>query len=1145
MRRTLRNTVFYGFGLVLIAMMTTGCEPEFTDDVCETDDDCFPDERCDEDRCVIAEGEENECGGTEPLDGAVGDPCGPCDLDRLECSDDGEALVCDGETECPDLDIVTTLPTNVEATTATFNGRIEALPEDASLVELGFCWTDLDSEAPTLDHDCATLDEVPQETGDFSLDVEDLRPGTYFYVRAYSMDDAADDEEYANEVEFETEPMAPEGLEADGDDDAVHLSWDETPGAVGYEVFADGESIAEIDDPEETSYIDETAPAGTVGTPENYEASTDRTDGVELTWDAAQPAEGATVEYTVTAQFPNSVSDPSEPAEGNRTGGEEPTGYEVYIGADEPEEEDWIFVGNDQDYLDEDAPTAELTAGTITASDGEYGGHVLLRFDDDPTVETTEQTYRVRATYGDDDEMFGAPTPEFEGHRDAGDLEYQWYRSAGDSDDDYSAIDGATSDEYEDTDAPSDGSIRYYYATVSAPGAEESVDTNTDSGSISTVGHIDSVTISNIDATSADLSAQLISAGTPASDEHGFCYATDEDPTYPDDNCIPLGTPDEGSPDMSTSIDSLDQGTQYHVRAFVHSTDSGNTAYSSNESFTTDAPAPTNISATGSLDEVTVSWDEATGATGYEVIDGDDNTVATVTDPAQTSIDDGDAPAGTVSAPSNPQASSNMTNGIELTWEDADELPGADVDYRVIAIYPDATSDPSSEATGNRDAPTITGYEWSIAGENDWSSAGNGTNVVLDESAPEAAIDAGTATASQGEFEDHIALAVEDAEVGEADTRSYELRATYGTDSAGDPTGSFDGQRDTGELQYQWYKSAGETADDFELLSGADSATYDDSDVPGDGTSRHYYATVSADGAISEDTNTAEGFVGAAPDAPTGLMASTTHTDRVELEWDSVTDADSYVVYREGEDDPIGTPTDNSFTDNDPVAADLPPEPDSVEANSSGATSIIVSWSDVDADRGDNDREYTVAAVIDGTEGEESSPQTGYVAAPDVVGYEISFDGGDNWSDTDSAESHTDDSAAPPTIEFGTPTATDDHPDHVELGMDSDNGPIEVEAATVTYYVRTVDDDGRTSSGVQTTGQRATEPVEARWEYFDEGDSEWTTLAEITAISDPSATDDTLDPGESRDYRVVAQVEDADDTETTSAEVTGERADDL
>lgn len=1268
MRRILRHSVFFGATLLALGIMS--CEPQFEDDICDTDDDCFPDEECVDAQCVLADNAcagdedcasdeecvdhrceaipENECGGLEPLEGAVGDPCGPCDLDLLECAEDGDSLVCDGETECPELDLITTQPTDVEATTATFNGRLDEFPHDEQIVDLGFCWATDDE--PTMADDCAALAEVPEDTGEFSLDVDGLRPGTAQYVRAYSETDAGT-ENYGNAVDFMTEAPAPEGLETESSTDAVLLSWDEVEGAEGYEIHADSDILDTIDDPEQTSYEDESAPAGSLSAPQQVEASTDRTDGIELTWEAAEPVDGSAIEYQIVAVYPDAASAPSEAVEGHRDG-PAPSGYELYIGDDEePGEEDWMLLGDGLDYLDEDAPYAAIDAGEISASKGEYENYVFLEFSEAAESEFVEETYRLRATYGEDDEYSGDTSPETEGHRDVGELQFQWYYTEDSQADkgDFDTLDGADDTTFEDYDAPDDGSSRWYFAEVSADGAETET-TDVDEGFVET----DDAVVSNlnvpegdIEATSAVATAELLSAGTPTWEDHGFCWSTEAEPGLEDD-CASLGEPNEAEPNMETTLEPLAQGTQYYVRAYVDDSEFG-TAYSGEESFTTSAPSPTGLGTETTVDDVTLSWDEADGATGYRVIDSQDEELTEITDPTETSFVHDDIMGGSVGEPQNPQATTDQTDGILITWNDADELAGETVSYRVIAVYPDTESDPSGAVDGTPDAPQITGYEATIAGEDNWVLAPTSEdNEILDEDAPYGSVDAGTASATEGEHDDRVVLSITGAEAIDADDRSYELRATYGAnDDPGPETGSFTGERDVGELEYQWYFSDDEQADpqDFGILPDATSANVDDYTAPADGSSRFYFATVSAPGAeASQDTNVDEGYVNTYPGdvdnirlgdtgpasaevsadvtelgnpeatehgfcystnttppdypdancvtlgAPEGetpfdfgttlenLTADTTyyvhafiHTDDIEettyssvltftteevptptvisastdddneitFEWNEVEGADGYAVYRDETSVGVTAAGETVYVDDSENLDEpaLPPAPNDAGATTNDVAEVTITWTDVDAD-GDNEHQYTVAAIFGPNEGSQSDPVTGYLRVPEVVSYEISTDDGQTWVAADELESHVDADAPPATIDIGNATASDDNEEHIVIDIEDIEGEtaaVTVEpGATVTYWVRTVDADDRRSDGHdEADGNRAAGDLVGEWQYRDDPTGEWQFLTNLN-VEAPYYEDSEPAGGETREYWAVVEVDGTDDTETES-----------
>ncbi len=596
--------------LLPLALVFSGCEPQFTDHVCESDLDCFPDERCVVQRCRPApdtgpDVELNECGGTEVLEHSVGDPCGPCDLDQWECS--GTELVCDGETACPELDLITTIPTSITPTTATLNGRIQEFPLD-DLLEVGFCWAL--SPEPGFDDDCASLTEVPATTGDFSLDVDGLTVGTTHYVRAYSITDA--DEIFANEVEFTTQSLTPV-LETDSSTAAVLLSWAPVAEATGYEILADGALLTTIDDPLVDSYEDTSAPAGSLSAPQNGAASEGRTDGIRVTFDPPEATPGDSVEYVLVALFDGSQAE-SDPVDGFRSA---PVvlNYEVM-----PLGDDWIDIGLDTAFLDEDAPLAPVTPGAVTASKGEFPGHVRVQ-NGGPTIGTAPaRSYIVRARISPTETT--AETPEFEGRRaTSASFSRQWYRTNGPDDDptDYEPLPGATTATFNDESAPASGSIRHYRVEISIAGGETTL-SDSDFGFRAHPGSVGNLSATNVTATSADLSATVTNDGAPLASDHGFTYSLSPNPVFPADasSTVVNFFEYEGNTALSTTIEGLPSETTVYVRAFMHNF--AGTNYSDEFSFTTEAlPEPPDFTATGSPSAVDLSWTPVDGAQGYRI----------------------------------------------------------------------------------------------------------------------------------------------------------------------------------------------------------------------------------------------------------------------------------------------------------------------------------------------------------------------------------------------------------------------------------------------------------------------------------------------------------------------------------------------
>lgn len=143
------------------------------------------------------------------------------------------------------------------------------------------------------------------------------------------------------------------------------------------------------------------------------------------------------------------------------------TGYRVYRDGSQTGGD----LGDVDYYDDTGAGAPSITPGSAVASDGTSLYYVNLTLSGTSTSNGTTHTYKVVAfTSGDTSPDSATNT----GYRAPGTLTYQWQRSAADSGyTDYSNISGATVTPYDDTEAPADGSGRYYKCVLNASGAAE------------------------------------------------------------------------------------------------------------------------------------------------------------------------------------------------------------------------------------------------------------------------------------------------------------------------------------------------------------------------------------------------------------------------------------------------------------------------------------------------------------------------------------------------------------------------------------------------------------------------------------------------------------------------------------------------
>ena len=366
--------------------------------------------------------------------------------------------------------------------------------------------------------------------------------------------------------------------------------------------------------------------------------------------------------------------------------------------------------------------------------------------------------------------------------------------------------------------------------------------------------------------------------------DHGFCWSEDANPAGDDANCESLGSPTEAGP-FSMSVEDLTAGTHYYVQAFATIAD--NQEASGEASFWTVSPAPEVSASTDLHDRVTLSWSETDGADHYLVYrDGEE-----IADVDGHAFDDLDADAGLApDAPEILSVSEDLTEGIELTWDEASAAPGTEHDYQVMAVNADDRESQPGEATGQRAGAEIDAYELCIGevcDDDDWAELDTSDGLVyLDTSAPTGELSSGTAETSGGQFEGFVRLTASGWEIEEPAPQHYRIRAINDA-GVGEATDANDGQgqRATGPILYAWYGSTLEQTggptllmsapDGFSLLVGPseEAHTYDDEDAPSDGADRQYFLSVSADGATSTEypgvDNPLTGFVNTGADVIT------------------------------------------------------------------------------------------------------------------------------------------------------------------------------------------------------------------------------------------------------------------------------------
>jgi len=254
---------------------------------------------------------------------------------------------------------------------------------------------------------------------------------------------------------------APTGVTASQGTSAAHVlvTWGSVFDAIGYHVYRDGVRVT-MAPVVNATYNDATAPAG--GPPEmvgGVTATSDRTDDVEVSWNATVTPAGSTATYQIRTVSTDQQSALSNTATGYRAA-QPLSGYEVRVGNGS-----WFSVGSGTNWTDTEAPAGTLTVGAPTATSTLTDG-VELSVLAASTTSGAARTYRVRAANAAGASTQSGPA---NGSRSVGAPAYQWAWSST-PEGSYANLSGATSRTATDVDIDK-GQTRWYRVVVSAAGA--------------------------------------------------------------------------------------------------------------------------------------------------------------------------------------------------------------------------------------------------------------------------------------------------------------------------------------------------------------------------------------------------------------------------------------------------------------------------------------------------------------------------------------------------------------------------------------------------------------------------------------------------------------------------------------------------
>lgn len=516
---------------------------------------------------------------------------------------------------------------------------------------------------------------------------------------------------------------------------------------------------------------------------------------------------------------------------------------------------------------------------------------------------------------------------------------------------------------------------------------------------------------------------------------------------------------------------------------------------------TLSAPEQFTASDGSSTEHVELTWAAVDGATGYRVWR---DSVA-ITDVTTTSYQDTTAGSGGV--PMQP-TSVTATQGtsladVQLGWIASTTANGAQHTYFVTALASAAQSAPSTNDTGYRDQYVVAGYQISLDGGATFVDVGKVTSYA-DATAPVGTWSA-TVAASDGTA-GKVALSIS----GITETyssRTYHLRAVSGAGVS--QTATVTGYRDVGNptgYQWQWADTSNGT---YANLAGATAASHDDTSGPVI-TQRFYRCVLTGANGATALLTSDSGWRGL--EAPTGVTASDgTSPAHVALSWGSVYGATGYRVFRGGT--VITDVTSTSYNDTGAASGGVPTAPTGPTASQgTSLTNVQVTWTASTSSIGTG-QTYTVAALADTTQGPISANDSGYRGAYPVTSYEISVDGGINYTDVGAVTSYAD-TTAPLGSWTAAVSATDGTAGKVTLLVAS----IAEAYASRSYRIRAVSGAGSSTAAMVSGYRDVGNPTGYQWQWSDESNG---TYADLTGATTASY-DDTSGPViTARFYRCV------------------------
>lgn len=224
--------------------------------------------------------------------------------------------------------------------------------------------------------------------------------------------------------------------------------------------------------------------------------------------------------------------------------------------------------------------------------------------------------------------------------------------------------------------------------------------------------------------------------------------------------------------------------------------------------------------------------------------------------------DDTSAPAPTVTAGTASATDGSATDKVTLNISGASANYGAGRYYKAVLDATGATQQTSTADRGYRGVGSLT-YQWNrSSGDADsgYSTLSGATTAPYDDTtSPAPTITAGAAAATDGTITAHVALSLSGQSANNGAGR-YFYAIVSATGAASADTTHDRGYIGVGSLVYQWQRSAADSDASYSEISGATTASYNDTGAPSDGSGRYFKCVLSATGATGQTSTTDRGY---------------------------------------------------------------------------------------------------------------------------------------------------------------------------------------------------------------------------------------------------------------------------------------------